>query len=264
MNTLAGLKKIAGYGGSMKQQKKRCLQKTEQILQGVLLVILAAAALLTMTQIREQEKAAERIRDIQLEKITETLFFWEVLSFGGLLLLLFLEIHQIIITVRTTKKNRILEQKAYLDVHTGLPNKSKCEELLQSCDILPKTACCMMFDLNHLKRVNDSLGHAAGDLMISNFACILRNCIPAKDFVGRFGGDEFIAILYDTDCDQVLGLLQQLEKEVLHFNGYIQNIPLSYACGYAFSREYDCCTLRTLLDRADYNMYINKNRTRKV
>ena len=59
-----------------------------------------------------------------------------------------------------------------------------------------------MFDLNNLKEVNDTLGHAAGDSMIANFAHILRKVVPEKDFVGRYGGDEFIAILYDTTSAQ--------------------------------------------------------------
>ena len=90
-----------------------------------------------------------------------------------------------------------------------------------------------MFDLNNLKRANDTYGHAVGDQLITNFARLLRNAIPAKDFVGRYGGDEFIAII-------------------------TQKVEVSYAYGYAFSEDYADCTIKTLFDKADKHMYENK------
>lgn len=85
------------------------------------------------------------------------------------------------------RTNSALEKKAYLDVHTGLPNKSRCEELLRNTDPLPDSIGFIMFDLNNLKSVNGTLGHATGDSLISAFARIVRNTVPEKDFVGRFG-----------------------------------------------------------------------------
>ena len=60
----------------------------------------------------------------------------------------------------------------------------------------------IMFDLNNLKRANDTYGHAVGDQLITNFARLLRNAIPAKDFVGRYGGDEFITNYYTDDKER--------------------------------------------------------------
>ena len=76
-------------------------------------------------------------------------------------------------------------------VTAGLPNKSRCEELLQDSSFISaeEPIGCLVFDLNNLKTVNDSLGHSAGDALISNFARILRNTIPSMDFVGRYGGN---------------------------------------------------------------------------
>ena len=94
-----------------------------------------------------------------------------------------------------------------------------------------------MFDLNNLKRANDTYGHAVGDQLITNFARLLRNAIPAKDFVGRYGGDEFIAIITQTTKKEILNIMDEVHDEVKH---------------------YADCTIKTLFDKADKHMYENK------
>ena len=82
--------------------------------------------------------------------------------------------------VKVSHANRQLEQKAYIDLHTGLPNKSKCEELFHNVEFIKTPTACIVFDMNNLKRVNDSLGHSIGDQLILNFARLLRNSIRRK------------------------------------------------------------------------------------
>lgn len=125
---------------------------------------------------------------------------------------------------------------------------------------LAEPTACIMFDLNNLKQANDTMGHSAGDQLIANFARILRNVVPAKDFVGRYGGDEFVVVLYQTDKEAVEDMIARLNEEVREFNGYGSNIPISFAHGWALSTEYKDCTLRTLFDKADQYMYKNKQR----
>lgn len=98
--------------------------------------------------------------------------------------------------------------------------------------------------------------------MIANFARLLRNSIPSPHFVGRYGGDEFMAVIYDGTEEQVSGILQKLEKEVKEFNhmhhGGSEYLEISYACGHAVSTDYPNCSFRVLFDRADRSMYENK------
>lgn len=198
--------------------------------------------------------AAERYS----EGIADNIHFIEtitVIDMAGLLLLIITQMIQAIIIVR---KNKVLEQKAYLDAHTGLPNKSRCEEVFHDLRFLDKNVACIMFDLNNLKIANDTLGHSVGDQLIVNFANILRNVIPSKEFVGRYGGDEFVAVIRDMPKEDVIGLLEKLKEEVDDFNDHGKNIKISYAYGWAFSNDYTECTLRTLFDRADKHMYENK------
>lgn len=193
------------------------------------------------------------------EKVATHIRYTEYASAFVMLVLIMLVISQYLYAIKIARNNRILKQKAYLDVHTGLPNKSRCEELLRNTGFLSDKVGFIMFDLNNLKTVNDTLGHTAGDALIANFARILRNVIPQKDFVGRYGGDEFIVILHEVPSKEyVEDLLHNLADEIEHFNGTGKHTPISFAYGYTLSSDYAECTLRTLLDKADHNMYINK------
>ena len=123
-----------------------------------------------------------------------------------------------IIEVQMAKANKALKKKAYIDIYTGLPNRSRCEEILNNSKPVTDSVCCIMFDLNNLKAVNDSLGHMAGDTMILNFAHILQAVIPKTDFVGRYGGDEFIAVLTDTDEKRVNAILNTMNAIIAQSN----------------------------------------------
>lgn len=115
-----------------------------------------------------------------------------------------------------------------------------------------------MFDLNDLKYVNDTLGHIAGDSLILNFAHLLRRIIPQEHFLGRYGGDEFVAVIENTTHDEIEFMLDRIRAEINKFNNEGRQVQISFACGYALSTDYQECTLEVLLGKADYNMYRNK------
>ena len=166
--------------------------------------------------------------------------------------------------LRLSRSNTELSEKAYIDLATGLPNKNKCKELISSPMPISCKTAFFMLDLNDLKVVNDTLGHEMGDLMILNFARLLRQSVPSQYFVGRFGGDEFIVI-----ADGISGRAEaeQIEKKiheiVLKFNGASGEFNLSYACGYAFSEDYPSCNRMDLLHEADRKMYEDKQEMKR-
>ena len=161
-------------------------------------------------------------------------------------------------------QNRVLQSKVYKDEATGLPNKNKCEELLNREDPIPpeeQLAVCV-FDLNNLRTINNTMGHEKGDEYIHNFAQELRAAAPADQFVGRDGGDEFLMILRDMDNAAVRHCLQQIRRHMQEYSAQHPEMPLSYAVGYGLSTDFENSTMRELFREADKNMYIDKNRAK--
>ena len=72
----------------------------------------------------------------------------------------------------------------------------------------------VMVDIDHFKRLNDSHGHAAGDLMLRQIADVLRTNLRTVDSVGRYGGEEFLLVLPETDVDAAASLAEKLRRMV--------------------------------------------------
>ncbi|MFV0518634.1 MAG: GGDEF domain-containing protein [Lachnospirales bacterium] len=170
---------------------------------------------------------------------------------------------QIVKSFNLIKHNNMLKEKAYIDTHTMLPNKSKCKELLSDTTLIDKSTGVLVFDLNYLKQVNDTLGHLAGDTLIQNFGNVIRKNIPPAYFVGRNGGDEFISILYNVSEEEILEILDKIKISVERYNNFSQQIVMSYSVGYEISTRYSQCTLDILFQKADEHMYMNKEAFRK-
>lgn len=197
------------------------------------------------------QQIAEKIRTTEL---------LSVIDMSGLIILVII---QMIHAMKMARSNRALEKMAYVDAHTGLPNKSRCEEILNDTEVICEMTACMMFDLNNLKVVNDTRGHSAGDQLIFEFAQLLRKVIPEDDFVGRYGGDEFMAVIYDTNKQEIEEILEKLCIEIEQHNHNENTEAISYAHGWALSNEYENCSMQLLFDRADCYMYENKQLCKK-
>ena len=95
---------------------------------------------------------------------------------------------------------------AHTDVLTGLANRrSFTDRLRQEWALLQRghgPACLLMMDLDHFKRVNDVYGHPVGDQALQLFATLCRDVFRAADVLGRWGGEEFVALLPATGLDQ--------------------------------------------------------------
>jgi len=113
----------------------------------------------------------------------------------------------------------------------------------------------IMLDLDRFKRVNDSQGHMRGDLLLKEIAGALAENTRATDVVGRYGGDEFMIVLGDTDETQARIVAERVAASVKdigeHFAG--DTPPVTASIGLAFAREDDM--VASLLRRADENAY---------
>src|SRR6195952_3220230 len=123
-------------------------------------------------------------------------------------------------------------------------------------------ASLIYFDLNHLKKTNDTYGHAAGDAVLSHFADVLQAHVRDSDCVGRLGGDEFGVLLSHADQAQALKkadtLAAALENSPTSWNGHA--IPVSFAYGAFELKAGD--NPDTAMARADQAMYAQKKSQR--
>ena len=120
--------------------------------------------------------------------------------------------------LRTARYQKLLEQQAMLDGLTGLWNRAHFDrrlvEVLASCARHDRSACLVMLDIDHFKRVNDSFGHPFGDRVISFVGETLRSAVRMTDIPCRYGGEEFALILPDTDLDGGIVVAEQLRANI--------------------------------------------------
>ena len=190
------------------------------------------------------------------QRIATRLKQFETLTVIDIVILVFMILYELLKALRYAKANRELKSKIYLDEATGLPNKNKCEEIL-TLEAEQNMAICV-FDLNNLRIINNQQGHERGDLYINLFAKSLRKGVDENQFVGRCGGDEFIAFFKDVSKEDVKRNLENIKKECAKCS----EIPLSYAAGFAYSNDFSKLTMRELFCQADKNMYIDKNQAK--
>lgn len=143
------------------------------------------------------------------------------------------------------------------DALTGLYNRSLFESLL---DVLEENrrqpVSLVMVDIDGLKHTNDSLGHAAGDLLLQHAAAILRSAFRAEDVVARIGGDEFAVVLPGVDEIGASEALARLQARLDAHRQAHPDLPVDFSAGAATRRPGE--TLEATLQRADARMYAHK------
>lgn|GEM_PF-721643 len=157
--------------------------------------------------------------------------------------------------------NKELVQRANRDLFTGLFNKTCCNELLENSAPVKGQAALIMIDLNDLKYTNDTMGHEAGDEMIVSFVGILKAEALQGAFLGRYGGDEFIAYIEGADKKKVSEMISRVEIGTATHNAANRGPDISYSIGVAFSDEFDQQpTVHQLFQKADERMYVEKKK----
>ncbi len=120
------------------------------------------------------------------------------------------------------RREQAVQFLAYHDALTGLPNRrlldDRLKQSLYAAQRRQRPLAVMVLDLDGFKRVNDSLGHRAGDSVLREVAARLSGCVRKSDTLGRQGGDEFAIVLCDLESESDCGIvaekiLQSLEKD---------------------------------------------------
>lgn len=171
--------------------------------------------------------------------------------------------NQVISYLENLKLSRRLEELAQTDALTGVANRyyfeKKMEEEVDLSRRFGQPLSLILIDVNGLKKLNDSVGHQAGDLLIQSTAKMVKDNLSVYDGVFRLGGDEFVILLSNCPENQ-LQIMVDMFLEIQQ-NHYItvdgQDYPLRFSLGGACSETTD---YQELLKSADAAMYENKER----
>jgi len=124
----------------------------------------------------------------------------------------------------------------------------------------------LMLDLDHFKRINDTFGHEAGDMVLRELGRILSENMRSTDFAARYGGEEFVVILPHTDEDKAQTIAQRLRtaicSKVFHFHGDTFQITVSIGISFLDAASVDLDS--DLVRQADQALYLAKRNGRNM
>lgn len=158
------------------------------------------------------------------------------------------------------RKEEKLIRESTTDKLTHCHNRRAYEnELMHYADTLPGDDFVFVsMDVNGLKMINDTLGHAAGDELLMGAAECMQRCFGPYGRIYRMGGDEFVALLF-ASADKTEEIKADFEKTICEWSGELVT-ELSISCGYVTKREFPDATVKEMARFADERMYESKEK----
>lgn len=172
--------------------------------------------------------------------------------------------HNEVLKLHLQELNRELREYSFRDPLTGTRNRRFLMEYLEQQRLFELRhevgLCIALFDIDHFKRVNDSLGHPVGDMVLKDLAAVAQGCLRDSDMLARYGGEEFIAVLPQTRIEDAMGVAERLRLGVAHhaFVGVPWKITASF--GVAEIRKDE--SIESLISRVDIALYWSKKEGR--
>jgi diguanylate cyclase (GGDEF)-like protein len=158
---------------------------------------------------------------------------------------------------------RTIQEMAIHDELTGVFNRHHLNDLLESekarCLRSNEEFAICILDVDYFKKVNDTLGHLAGDRVLKHFANEVKKSLRTIDSFGRFGGEEFLLVMPRTNLEQARLCAERIRRmtEELIFPEFDRNFSITSSFGIAQYRPGE--DLKDMLSRADAALYKAKN-----
>ena len=160
------------------------------------------------------------------------------------------------------RRNVELKKMAYLDPLTRLANRrfldAKLRHALDELALFGRNFGVLLMDLDRFKRINDSLGHSAGDIVLEHIARTLSSSLRAADTLGRWGGEEFLAILPDADETQTRLMGERCRVLVRNSSVPVAETTVSLTMSVGGTVLHNTDTGDTLFRRVDRAVYQSK------
>lgn len=165
--------------------------------------------------------------------------------------------------IELKKKNNLLYRLSYTDTLTGLHNvRSVLEKLeIEKSRVIRyhNKASIAMLDIDFFKKINDANGHVFGDQVLKTFAEICLRELRSVDVISRYGGEEFLIIMPETDCTSAVEIMQRLQNSMSHNTWMERDLDVTFSAGVL---EIDALNaaddIRSLIDQADQALYTAK------
>lgn len=159
------------------------------------------------------------------------------------------------------RKNIELKELAMKDGLTQLFNHSTTAQALSAeinrAQRYESSLCICMMDIDFFKKVNDEYGHKKGDFVLQEFSTILKNESRETDVLGRYGGEEFLILLTNTDLEDAVITCERIRKKVEMHN--FDGIHITVSGGIS---KYSNKSIDDFITDADNNLYKAKNEGR--
>ncbi len=164
-------------------------------------------------------------------------------------------------TVEIERSNERLLMLSKIDALTKAYNKKAILAIIEKQLMFDKNRqfSILMFDIDNFKMVNDKYGHVQGDVYIKTLSSIATSCIRDHDYLGRYGGDEFIAVLPALSLSEATVVAERLKKRV----NETESPKITVSIGIA-SYPQDGKTVEELVEAADKGLYISKRKGRNA
>jgi|GEM_PF-1717000 len=168
------------------------------------------------------------------------------------------------------RASAIMEQLNYIaitDVLTQLPNRrhtfESLDKALMEVQRLDQTLTCCMLDIDFFKKVNDTYGHEAGDIVLREVSHTLQEVLRPYDFIGRIGGEEFFAFFRQTTSTDATEIAKRMLKAVSGLSITHQDTHISTSISIGMAQMNSLTeTRQDLINRADEALYAAKNNGR--
>ncbi len=142
-----------------------------------------------------------------------------------------------LLTIQESMAAEAEHSAGMIDSVTNVLNRRFLLELLQGeiarAERNNRPLALLMCDLNNFKQVNDRYGHLMGDHVLAQTAGVLKSCVRGSDYVVRYGGDEFLLILSETDEVGALAVRARIEEKMAEWDGAnrVGDVPISLSLG---------------------------------
>ena len=149
---------------------------------------------------------------------------------------------------------------------TGLPNRRHLQLHLErevAAARRGRQLVLVLFDLDDFKHYNDTLGHVVGDQILKAFGRVLGDENRAMNLVARYGGDEFVSVLSESDEEGARGYLERVEQRI-RSDRVLAPHGVTVSAGMAHFETNQMVGVEELIQAADRHMYENKDRHRRT